>query len=62
VAAQHENLLKDRQVLFAQGVSVYQDCKSISADLQAAFRTLQSNAASNAIKKMRAAGKKGKHF
>jgi uncharacterized protein YoxC len=62
VAAQLENLLKDRQVLSAQGVSVYQDCKSVSADLQAAFRTLQSNAASNAIKKMRADSKRGKHF
>ena len=53
VREQLENLLKDRQVLSAHGVTVYQECKSISADIQGAFRTLQSNAAANARKKMR---------
>ena len=48
---QLENLLKDRQVLSAQGVTVYQECKSITADIQGALRTLQSNAAANANKK-----------
>jgi hypothetical protein len=62
VAEQLENLLKDRQVLSVHGVSVYQEGKSISADVQGAFRTLQSNAAANATKKRRAAGKRGKHF
>jgi hypothetical protein len=55
-----ENLLKDRQVLSAQGVTVYQECKSIAADIQGALRTLQSNAAANARKKMGATRKKGK--
>jgi hypothetical protein len=57
-----ENLLKDRQVLSAQGVTVYQECKSISADVQGALRTLQSNAAANARKKMGATRGKGKFF
>jgi hypothetical protein len=57
---QLENLLKDRQVLSAQGVSVYQDCKSISADVQGALRTLQSNSAANAKKKKSLPGAKGK--
>ena len=51
VLEQLENLLKDRQVLSAHGVTVYQECKSISADVQGALRTLQSNAAANAHKK-----------
>jgi hypothetical protein len=59
---QLENLLKDRQVLFAHGTSVYQECKNISADVQGALRTLQSNAARNADKHRRAAGSKGKFF
>ncbi len=57
---QLENLLKDRQVLSAHGVTVYQECKSISAELQGALRTLQSNAAANAQRKRREFGKKGK--
>jgi hypothetical protein len=60
VVEQLENLKKDRQVLSAQGTTAYQECKSISADVQAALRTLQSAAAANAAKKKRAAGKKGK--
>ena len=61
VVEQLESLLKSRQVLSAQGVSVYQECKSISADLQGALRTLQSNAAANATKK-RGAAARGKSF
>jgi hypothetical protein len=57
---QLENMHKDRQVLSAQGVMVYQDCKSIAVDVQGALRTLQSNAAANAYKKKGAAGAKGK--
>lgn len=57
-----ENLLKDRQVLSAQGVAVCQDCQGIAADIQQALRTLQSNAAANARKKLGAARAKGKFF
>jgi hypothetical protein len=61
VMEQLESLLKERQVLSAHGVSVYQDCKSISADVQGALRTLQTNAAANATRK-RGAAAKGKSF
>ncbi len=57
---QLENLLKDRQVLSAHGVSVYQECKGIIAELQRALTMLQSNAASNAIKKRSTSGARGK--
>jgi uncharacterized protein YoxC len=60
VAGQLEGLLKDRQGLAAQGASVYQECKSLSADVQGALRTLQSNAAANAIKKRVGTGPRGK--
>jgi hypothetical protein len=59
---QLENLLKDRQVLAAQGVTVYQECQSVLADIQGALRTLLSNAAANARKKLGAARAKGKFF
>jgi hypothetical protein len=62
VREQIEYLLKDRQVLSAHGVTVYQECQSISTDIQGALRTLQSNAAANARKKMGATRKKGKFF
>jgi uncharacterized protein YoxC len=57
-----ENLLKDRQVLFAHGASVYQECKSISADVQGALKTLHSNAVANATKKRGATNARGKFF
>jgi hypothetical protein len=60
VVEQLESLLKARQVLSAQGVSVYQECKGISADVQGALRTLQSNAAANATKRRGATGARGK--
>jgi uncharacterized protein YoxC len=60
VAEQIESLLKDRQVLSSHGNTVYQECKSISADVQGALRTLQSNAASNATKKRGASAARGK--
>jgi hypothetical protein len=60
VPHQLENLLKDRQVLSAQGVAVCQECQGISADIQGALRTLQSNAAANIRKKLGAARAKGK--
>jgi hypothetical protein len=62
VVEELEGLLKDRQVLSAQGVGLYQECKSISADVQGALRTLQSNAAANATKKRGATKAKGKSF
>lgn len=55
-----EHLHKDRQVLSAQGASVYQECKNISADVQAALKRVQTNSASRASKKKIAAGIKGK--
>ncbi len=57
---QLEHLLKDRQVLSAQGVTVCQECATIAADIQGTLRTLQSNAAANARKKLAEARKKGK--
>jgi len=53
-----EHLFKDRQILSAQGVTSYQDCKSSLADIQGALRTLQSNAQRKRV----AARAKGKSF
>jgi hypothetical protein len=61
VAEQLDNLLKDRQIMSAQGASVYQDCKSLAAVVQTALRTLQSNAAAKATKTRRATHAKRKH-
>ena len=44
VMAQLDGLLKDRQTLNAQATSVYQECKRLSAECQAALRTLEGNA------------------
>lgn len=60
VPEQLEHLLKDRQILSAHGVTVCQECQGISADIQAALRTLQSNAAANIRKNLAASRKKGK--
>jgi hypothetical protein len=57
-----EFLRKDRQVLSAQGVTVYQECKTISADVQAALRRLQSNASVKASQKKGGFGARGKTF
>ncbi len=62
VLEQLEHLQKDRQVLSAHGMTVYNECKGISADVQGALRKLQSNAAANASKKRGATGAKGKFF
>jgi hypothetical protein len=62
VVEQLDNLLKDRQVLSAHGVSVYQECKSISADIQGVLRTLVSNAAANATKKRGITAARGRSF
>jgi hypothetical protein len=55
-----EILRKDRQDLSGQGVTVYQECKSIVADVQAALRRLQINAAARPAKKRGSTGAKGK--
>ena len=57
-----EILRKDRQVLSGQGATVYQECKSISAEVQGALRRLQSNSAARAAKKKGPGGGKGKLF
>jgi hypothetical protein len=62
VAEQVENLVKDRQVLSAHGVAVYQECKMISAEVQGTLRTLERNAEANAIRKRGDARAKGKYF
>jgi hypothetical protein len=62
VPGQLESLLKDRQVLAAQGTTVYQECRSISADVQGALRTLQIHAAANERRKRDATRAGGKFF
>jgi hypothetical protein len=57
-----ESLLKDRQVLSAQGVTVSQECQTVLAEVQGALRTLQSNAAANARNSREKDRKKGKYF
>jgi chromosome segregation ATPase len=56
------HLQKDRQVLFAQGNSVYQECRGILAEIQRAHSTLQRNAADRARAKRSAGREKGKYF
>jgi hypothetical protein len=56
------SLLKDRQILSGQGVSVHQECKNIAAEIQGALRRLQSNAATNARRNRNASGTGGKFF
>ena len=62
VREQLEHLQKDRQVLFAQGSSVYQECRGIVGEVQRALSTLQRNAADNAFRKRSAKREKGKYF
>jgi hypothetical protein len=62
VLEQLENMQKDRQVLSAHGTTVYHECKALSAEVQATLRSLQSNAAANAINKKRASKAKSKFF
>jgi len=62
VREQLNHLQKDRQVLFAQGNSVYQECRSIIAEIQRALSTLQRNAADNARRKRDAKRQKGGRF
>lgn len=60
VLPQLESLQKDRQILSGQGLAVGQECRNLATSVQAAFRTLQSNAV-NAQKKAGSGGK-GKFF
>lgn len=62
VREQLGHLRKDRQVLFAQGTSVGQECRGILAEIQRALSTLQRNAADRARQKRSAAREKGKHL
>jgi hypothetical protein len=57
-----EHLQKDRQLLFAQGNAVCQECRGILAEIQRALSTLQRNAADRARAKRSAKREKGKHF
>jgi hypothetical protein len=60
VLEQLDHLHKDWQVLFGHGVTAYNECKNIAADVQGALRTLQRNAAGNAYKKKGILGPKSK--
>ena len=62
VREQLEHLQKDRQVLFAQGNAVSQECRGIIGEIQRAFSTLQRNAADRARAKRSAKREKGKYF
>jgi hypothetical protein len=62
VGEQLESLRKDRQILHAQGVTVYQECSGVLGEVQGALRMLQRNAAANEREKMRATRAKGKFF
>ncbi len=61
IREQMEHLQKDRQVLFASGNAVYQECRGITAEIQRALSTLQRNAADNARRKKEAKRTKGKY-
>ncbi len=62
VLEQLEIMQKNRQVVYAHGMTVYQECKNIFTEVQGALRTLQRNAAANSNKKKHAAAAKGKFF
>ena len=58
---QLEHLQKDRQVLFAQGSTVNNECRGILGDVQRALSSLQRNAANRAAnKRSNARSNKGK--
>jgi hypothetical protein len=62
IQRQVEGLLKHRQVLSAEGATVYNECQRMVSEVQGTLRTLQGNAAANAVKKRAAARAKGKFF
>ena len=51
IRQQLEHLQKERQILFATGNAVNQECRGIVAEIQRAMSTLQRNAADNARRK-----------
>jgi hypothetical protein len=55
-----ESLLKERQVLSAQGVAVQQECRAIASEMHNALTRLQNNAAIN--KRRHRAGRTGGKF
>jgi hypothetical protein len=57
-----EHLQKDRQVLYAQGNAVSQECRGILAEIQRAFSALQRNAADRARKERESRREKGKYL
>jgi hypothetical protein len=57
-----EHLQKDRQVLFAQGNAVSQECRGIAGEVQRALGTLRRNAADRARSKRSAGREKGKYY
>jgi hypothetical protein len=59
---QMEHLQKDRQVLFAQGNSVNQECRAILGEIQRAIMLLQRNALDRQRAKRSAGRDKGKHL
>jgi hypothetical protein len=59
---QMEHLQKDRQILFAQGNAVNQECRGLLAEIQRALSTLQRNAADKARAKRSTGREKGKYF
>jgi hypothetical protein len=61
VRIQMDHLLKDRQVLLAQGNAVSQECRGILGEVQRAIATLQRNALEKARQKRRGSWDKGKH-
>jgi hypothetical protein len=59
---QLEYLLKDRQVLSAHGVTVFQECQTVFAYVQETLKTLQTRAAANARRNRAATRPKGEFF
>ncbi len=60
IRSQFDSLLKNRQILSAQGVSAHQEGRRILSEVESALRTLQRNAAANAARKKNTTGRKGK--
>ncbi|HET6572210.1 MAG TPA: hypothetical protein VFG68_01300 [Fimbriiglobus sp.] len=57
-----EHLQKDRQVLAAQGATVYHECRGITSEIQRTLSTLRRNAADRARGKRSTSREKGKYF
>lgn len=57
-----ENMLKDRQVLSSQGISVHQECKNVSSEVDGALRQVRSGARAKVDGLRRAARPKSKFF